>query len=65
MKLLADWLPIILFFIGAKMLLEIIDIELSPVLSFSVIIATLTLSILFSVLVPRKDQPEESEDVSG
>jgi tellurite resistance protein TerC len=63
--LLQKGLSIILFFIGAKMLLEIIDIELSPVLSFSVIIATLTLSILFSVLVPRKDQPEESEDVSG
>ena len=63
--LLQKGLSIILFFIGAKMLLEIIDIELSPVLSFSVIIATLTLSIVFSVMVPRKDEPEESEEVSG
>jgi tellurite resistance protein TerC len=52
--LLQKGLSIILFFIGAKMLLEIIDVEINVYLSFTVIIATLFLSIIFSVLVPRK-----------
>jgi tellurite resistance protein TerC len=52
--LLQKGLSIILFFIGAKMLLEIVDVHLNVYLSFSVIIATLLLSIVFSVLVPRK-----------
>lgn len=54
--LLQKGLSIILFFIGAKMLLEIFDIEVNIHLSFSVIIATLTLAILFSIIVPRKEQ---------
>jgi len=58
--LLQKGLSIILFFIGAKMLLEIWDIQFSAYVSFSVIIATLTLSIIFSVIVPRK--LEEGED---
>lgn len=53
--LLQKGLSIILFFIGAKMLLEIVEVEVNVYLSFSVIIATLTLSIIFSVLMPRKD----------
>lgn len=57
--LLQKGLSIILFFIGAKMLLEIFDIELSPVLSFSVIIVTLAMSIIFSILIPRKEEPSE------
>jgi tellurite resistance protein TerC len=40
------------------MLLEIFDIEVNVYLSFIVIIATLTLSIIFSVLVPRKEEAE-------
>jgi len=52
--LLQKGLSIILFFIGAKMLLEMISYEIPPMLSFVVIIVTLTLSIIFSVLVPRK-----------
>jgi tellurite resistance protein TerC len=59
--LLQKGLSIILFFIGAKMLLEIVNYELPPVLSFAVIIATLTLSIILSVLVPRKDGDEAEE----
>lgn len=59
--LLQKGLSIILFFIGAKMLLEIFYIEISPVLSFTVIIATLTLAILFSVLIPRKIEQKEEE----
>ncbi|MFM7486800.1 MAG: TerC/Alx family metal homeostasis membrane protein [Cytophagales bacterium] len=59
--LLQKGLSIILFFIGAKMLLEIIHVELPPVLSFSVIIATLILSIVFSMLVPRKEKGKADE----
>ncbi len=57
--LLQKGLSIILFFIGAKMLLEIWDIALNAYVSFSVIIATLTLSIIFSVIVPRKAEAKE------
>jgi tellurite resistance protein TerC len=57
--LLQKGLSIILFFIGAKMLLEIFSIDVNVYLSFTVIIATLTLSIIFSVLVPRKAKAEE------
>lgn len=53
--LLQKGLSIILFFIGAKMLLEIWDIEIPVMMSFGVIIATLTLSIVFSILVPKKE----------
>lgn len=52
--LLQKGLSIILFFIGAKMLLEIVDVKVNVYLSFTVIIATLILSIIFSVVIPRK-----------
>jgi tellurite resistance protein TerC len=61
--LLQKGLSIILFFIGAKMLLEIFHVELSPLLSFSVIIVTLTMSIVFSILIPRKE--DTSEELSN
>ena len=54
--LLQKGLSIILFFIGAKMLLEIWDVEIPVMMSFGVIIATLTLSIVFSILVPKKEE---------
>ncbi len=54
--LLQKGLSIILFFIGAKMLLEIFHIDINVYLSFSVIIATLTLSIIFSVIIPRRSK---------
>ncbi|RAW03532.1 TerC family protein [Pseudochryseolinea flava] len=57
--LLQKGLSIILFFIGAKMLLEIVDYKVDVYMSFAVIIATLTLSIILSVLVPRKGDQEE------
>jgi tellurite resistance protein TerC len=57
--LLQKGLSIILFFIGAKMLLEIFDILIDPILSFTVIIATLTLAIIFSVIIPRKEESKE------
>ena len=52
--LLQKGLSIILFFIGAKMMLEIFDLKIDVFASFAVIIATLTLSIVLSVIVPRK-----------
>lgn len=54
--LLQKGLSIILFFIGAKMLLDIWHIEVNVYLSFTVIIATLILSIIFSVLIPRRNE---------
>jgi tellurite resistance protein TerC len=56
--LLQKGLSIILFFIGAKMLLEIFDVNVNVYLSFTVIIATLTLSVIFSVLIPRRHKSE-------
>ncbi|MFN3839233.1 MAG: TerC family protein [Cyclobacteriaceae bacterium] len=54
--LLQKGLSIILFFIGAKMILEIFQIDINVYLSFSVIIATLTLSVIFSVIIPRRSK---------
>jgi len=60
--LLQKGLSIILFFIGAKMLLDMFAIEIPIELSFTVIVVTLALSIIFSVLIPKKekDKPEEA-----
>jgi tellurite resistance protein TerC len=57
--LLQKGLSIILFFIGAKMLLDIWHIEVNVYLSFTVIIATLILSIIFSVLIPRAAEKDD------
>jgi tellurite resistance protein TerC len=57
--LLQKGLSIILFFIGAKMLLEIFDIHVHVGLSFTVIILTLALSIIFSILIPKKEKKSE------
>lgn len=67
--LLQKGLSIILFFIGAKMLLEIGEgylpdslTHIRPELSFSIIIATLTLAIVFSIIIPaHKEAAEEAE----
>ena len=59
--LLQKGLSIILFFIGAKMLLEIFDIHIAVELSFTVIVVTLALSIVFSVLIPKKDEEKHNE----
>jgi tellurite resistance protein TerC len=61
--LLQKGLSIILFFIGAKMLLEIVHVDINVYLSFSVIIATLIFSILLSVLVPKKIAPAEHDEL--
>jgi len=60
--LLQKGLSIILFFIGAKMLLEIVPYEINPTLSFTVIIVTLTLSIIFSVVIPRSSEESSEKD---
>jgi len=69
--LLQKGLSIILFFIGAKMLLEIGDAfgwpesitHIRPDLSFSIILVTLALSIIFSVIIPaRKEKAEAAEE---
>ena len=67
--LLQKGLSIILFFIGAKMLLEIGEYfgwpetvtRIQPVVSFSIIIVTLTLSIILSILVPPGKESVEKE----
>ncbi len=68
--LLQKGLSIILFFIGAKMLLEIgkdydflpkFLTDMPPTISFLVILATLTLSIVFSILIPRR--AKESDEL--
>lgn len=59
--LLQKGLSIILFFIGAKMLLEIFDIHIDVELSFTVIVVTLALSIVFSVLIPKKEEQKPGE----
>ena len=58
--LLQKGLSIILFFIGTKMLLGIFDIHIPVELSFTVIVVTLALSIIFSVLIPKKDGPKHN-----
>src|ERR1041384_3338265 len=59
--LLQKGLSIILFFIGAKMLLEMFDIHIAVELSFTVIVVTLALSIVFSVLIPKKSEETQKD----
>ncbi len=63
--LLQKGLSIILFFIGAKMLLEMgkdsdylpsVLTDMPPTISFIVIIITLTLAIVFSIVIPKKEK---------
>lgn len=53
--LLQKGLSFILIFIGAKMLLEIVDINIDIIISFTVIIVTLTASIIMSLVIPKSD----------
>lgn len=54
--LLQKGLSFILIFIGAKMLLEIVNIHVPIKVSFTVIIVTLTLSIIMSLILPKSEQ---------
>ncbi|MEK7672880.1 MAG: TerC/Alx family metal homeostasis membrane protein [Patescibacteria group bacterium] len=47
-------LAFILLFIGSKMLLGIFEIHLSPLISLSVILSALGLSLILSVIFPKK-----------
>ncbi|MEM9858272.1 MAG: TerC family protein [Bacteroidota bacterium] len=58
--LLQKGLSFILIFIGAKMLLEIFDIHIPIVLSFSVIIGTLIGSIIMSLIIPKRSSESAS-----
>jgi len=60
--LLQKGLAFILIFIGSKMLLEIFDIHVPISWSFSVIILTLTLSIVFSLIFPKVIEEIENEN---
>jgi tellurite resistance protein TerC len=70
--LLQKGLSIILFFVGAKMLLEIGEYfdwpesitHIRPELSFSIIILTLMLSIILSILIPAKKEKEDEASKS-
>lgn len=57
--LLQKGLSFILIFIGAKMLLEIIDVHVPIMISFLVIILTLIGSIVMSLIIPK---PESEDD---
>ena len=47
-------LAFILFFIGLKMLLGIVHVHISSLISFGVIMGALGLSILLSIIYPKK-----------
>ena len=51
-----------MIFIGAKMLLEIFEIHVPITWSFTVIILTLTGSIIFSLIFPKKEVSKEEID---
>lgn len=47
---------VVLVFIGIKMLLDIVNISISPLISLGAIIVTLLSSLILSVLLPQNDQ---------
>ncbi len=59
--LLQKGLSFILIFIGAKMLLEIIHVDISVNISFLVIIVVLGGSIVMSLLIPQKQKEDDAE----
>lgn len=64
--LLQKGLSIVLIFIGAKMLLEIIHVEVPILLSFALIIGSLVAAVVLSLMFPQKveEKEEETEVVS-
>lgn len=59
--LLQKGLSVVLIFIGAKMLAEIIDLHIPTFLSFGIIIGALTLAIVFSLIFPKDEELEATE----
>lgn len=49
-------LAFILFFVGLKLLLDIVDIKLSSAFSFAVILGVISISIITSLLFPKKEK---------
>ncbi len=60
--LLQKGLSIVLIFIGAKMLAEIIDVHVPIYLSFGIIIGALVLAIVLSLMFPKEEEPEIIEE---
>lgn len=61
--LLQKGLSVVLIFIGAKMLAEIVDLHVPIFLSFTVIIGALVFAIVFSLIFPKAEEvPEELDD---
>ena len=54
--LLQKGLSVVLTFIGAKMLAEIIDLHIPTFLSFAIIIGALTFAIVGSLMFPQKEE---------
>lgn len=61
--LLQKGLSIVLIFIGAKMLAEIFEIHIPTFLSFGVIIGALVLAIVLSLVFPKDEEPDLTEEV--
>ena len=62
--LLQKGLSVVLIFIGAKMLAEIIELKVPTFLSFGIIIGALVISIVLSMMFPRaKEEPADVEQV--
>ncbi|MGK7396521.1 MAG: TerC/Alx family metal homeostasis membrane protein [Candidatus Cyclobacteriaceae bacterium M3_2C_046] len=57
-------LSMILIFIGAKMLLDFFGIEIPVVVSFVVIIISLTFSVILSILIPQQKEEEKPLELS-
>lgn len=61
--LLQKGLSVVLIFIGAKMLAEIIDLHVPIFLSFGIIIGSLVLAIVLSLVFPKDEDPEEEVEM--
>ena len=60
--LLQKGLSIVLVFIGAKMLLEIIDVKVHILLSFALIIGSLVAAIVLSLIFPQKESADINKE---
>lgn len=60
--LLQKGLSVVLIFIGAKMLLELIDVEIHILLSFGLILLSLAAAIILSLMFPKDPKTKESVD---
>ena len=58
-------LAAVLVFVGAKMLLLIVNVKIAPVLSLVVVAAILGVSLVWSILKTRGSRPDTHEDVTG